>query len=143
MILHIRFVQCIDEQCNIWRSFYIFYYPLPEDYQPNKKCIWHVTFPVGFQVALNFKSFEVIRWIHFSTVYVYIISNISTITIPRMQAIQIICILQIENHDNRVYDHIEIRDGGDENSLKLGAFCGYKVSVIEFYNNGRLKHSKI
>ena len=52
-------------------------------------------------------------------------------------------ILQIENHDNCVYDYIEIRDGGDENSLKLGAFCGYKVSVIEFYNNGRLKHSKI
>ena len=42
---------------------------------------------------------------------------------------------QIENHDNCVYDYIEIRDGGDENSLKLGAFCGYKVSVIEFRYN--------
>ena len=34
-----------------------------------------------------------------------------------------------------MYDYIEIRDGGDENSLKLGAFCGYKVSVIEFWYN--------
>ena len=31
----------------------------PEDYQPNKECIWKVTVPVGFQVALKFQSFEV------------------------------------------------------------------------------------
>jgi tolkin len=34
---------------------------------------------------------------------------------------------QIENHDNCVYDYIEIRDGGDENSPKFGSFCGYKM----------------
>jgi len=32
----------------------------PEDYQPNKECIWKITVPVGFQVALKFQSFEVI-----------------------------------------------------------------------------------
>ena len=31
----------------------------PEDYQPNKECIWRVSVPVGFQVALKFQSFEV------------------------------------------------------------------------------------
>jgi hypothetical protein len=34
---------------------------------------------------------------------------------------------QIENHDNCVYDYIEIRDGADENSPKFGSFCGYKM----------------
>ena len=63
----------------------------PEDYQANKECIWRVSVPVGFQVALKFQSFE------------------------------------IENHDNCVYDYIEIRDGGDETAPKLGAFCGYKM----------------
>ena len=31
----------------------------PEDYVPNKECIWVITVPVGFQVALKFQSFEV------------------------------------------------------------------------------------
>ena len=66
----------------------------PEDYQANKECIWRVSVPVGFQVALKFQSFE------------------------------------IENHDNCVYDYIEIRDGGDETAPKLGAFCGYKASIL-------------
>ena len=36
-------------------------------------------------------------------------------------------VFQIENHDNCVYDYIEIRDGGDATSTKFGAFCGYKM----------------
>ena len=32
----------------------------PEDYVPNKECIWVITVPEGFQVALKFQSFEVI-----------------------------------------------------------------------------------
>ena len=31
----------------------------PEDYVPNKECIWVITVPEGFQVALKFQSFEV------------------------------------------------------------------------------------
>ena len=31
----------------------------PEDYVPNKECIWVITVPMGFQVALKFQSFEV------------------------------------------------------------------------------------
>ena len=31
----------------------------PEDYVPNKECIWVITVPDGFQVALKFQSFEV------------------------------------------------------------------------------------
>lgn len=45
----------------------------PDDYQPKKECVWRITVPEGFQVALKFQSFE------------------------------------IENHDNCVYDSIEIR----------------------------------
>jgi hypothetical protein len=43
--------------------------------------------------------------------------------------IMLICsgFFQIENHDNCVYDYIEIRDGGEEISPKLGSFCGYKM----------------
>ena len=32
----------------------------PEDYVPNKECIWVITVPIGFQVALKFQSFEVL-----------------------------------------------------------------------------------
>ncbi|TRY80941.1 hypothetical protein TCAL_04726 [Tigriopus californicus] len=31
----------------------------PEHYQPNKECIWKITVPEGFQVALKFQSFEI------------------------------------------------------------------------------------
>lgn len=31
----------------------------PDNYQPNKECIWKITVPEGFQVALKFQSFEV------------------------------------------------------------------------------------
>ena len=63
----------------------------PEDYQPNKECVWRITVPEGYQVALKFQSFE------------------------------------IENHDNCVYDYIEIRDGPDAQSALIGTYCGYKM----------------
>lgn len=63
----------------------------PEDYQPNKECIWRLSVPKDYQVALKFQSFEV------------------------------------ENHDNCVYDYVEIRDGLTLESPLLGVFCGYKV----------------
>lgn len=31
----------------------------PEDYQPNKECIWKLSVPEKFQIALKFQSFEV------------------------------------------------------------------------------------
>ncbi|KAK2718001.1 protein tolkin-like [Artemia franciscana] len=34
---------------------------------------------------------------------------------------------EIENHDNCVYDYLEIRDGTEENSPLIGIFCGHKV----------------
>jgi hypothetical protein len=41
----------------------------PEDYQPNKECIWRVSVPPGFQVALKFQSFEVrLKLISFKTI---------------------------------------------------------------------------
>jgi len=63
----------------------------PEDYQPNKECIWKIQVPEDFQVALKFQSFE------------------------------------IENHDNCVYDYLEIRDGDTYGADLIGTFCGYKM----------------
>ena len=33
----------------------------------------------------------------------------------------------MENHDNCVYDYLEIRDGHDDNSPLIGRFCGYNI----------------
>lgn len=63
----------------------------PDDYQPNKECIWKLTVPKDYQVALKFQSFEV------------------------------------ENHDNCVYDYVEVRDGLTMDSPLMGVFCGYKI----------------
>ena len=63
----------------------------PDEYRPNKECIWHITVPDGYQVALKFQSFE------------------------------------IENHDNCVYDYLEIKDGYTDTSPMLGRFCGHKI----------------
>ncbi|KAG8221973.1 hypothetical protein J437_LFUL014476, partial [Ladona fulva] len=30
----------------------------PDDYQPSKECVWKITVPVNYQVALKFQSFE-------------------------------------------------------------------------------------
>ncbi|KAG5673535.1 hypothetical protein PVAND_003575 [Polypedilum vanderplanki] len=64
-------------------------YPL--EYLPSKECIWKITVPKEYQVALHFQSFEV------------------------------------ENHDNCVYDYVEVRDGDEPNSRLIGVFCGYKI----------------
>ncbi|CAG2171053.1 unnamed protein product [Oppiella nova] len=74
----------------------------PEDYRPNKECIWKITVPENFQVALKFQSFE------------------------------------IENHDNCVYDYLEVRDGHNMNSPLLGKFCGYKVPDAVRSNSNKL-----
>ena len=34
---------------------------------------------------------------------------------------------EIENHDNCVYDFLEIRDGDSVTAPLIGAFCGYKM----------------
>lgn len=31
----------------------------PDDYRPNKECIWRISVPEDYQVALKFQSFEV------------------------------------------------------------------------------------
>lgn len=64
-------------------------YPL--EYLPSKECIWKITVPREYQVALHFQSFEV------------------------------------ENHDNCVYDYVEVRDGDSQDSRLIGVFCGYKI----------------
>jgi hypothetical protein len=57
----------------------------PEDYVPNKDCIWIITVPIGFQVALKFQSFEVSTYkimlvllLHFSLVKYIITYNIAS-----------------------------------------------------------------
>ena len=35
----------------------------------------------------------------------------------------------MENHDTCVYDYLEIRDGHEENSPRIGRYCGYSIPV--------------
>ncbi|XP_076233982.1 tolloid-like protein 1 tolkin [Calliopsis andreniformis] len=63
----------------------------PEEYQSSKECIWKLSVPQNYQVALKFQSFE------------------------------------IENHDNCVYDYVEVRDGHNPDSPLIGVYCGYKI----------------
>ena len=35
--------------------------------------------------------------------------------------------LQVENHNNCVYDFLEIRDGHDDDSRLIKKYCGYKI----------------
>lgn len=83
-------------------------YPL--DYLPSKECIWRITVPEEYQVALKFQSFEV------------------------------------ENHDNCVYDYVEVRDGDSADSRLIGVFCGYKVPQnmkYDFLRNNFFRLNKI
>lgn len=34
---------------------------------------------------------------------------------------------EVENHDNCVYDYVEVRDGDSADSRLIGVFCGYKI----------------
>ncbi|XP_064618038.1 tolloid-like protein 1 isoform X2 [Liolophura sinensis] len=87
----------------------------PDDYKPNKDCVWKITVSEDYQVALKFQSSE------------------------------------IENHDDCVYDYIEVRDGHDEDSPVLGRFCGYKVPgdlkstknkmTVKFVSDGSVQKS--
>lgn len=36
-------------------------------------------------------------------------------------------LLKVENHDNCVYDYVEVRDGHLPDSPLLGTYCGYKL----------------
>ncbi|XP_066581573.1 protein tolkin [Prorops nasuta] len=63
----------------------------PEEYQSSKECVWRLSVPQDYQVALKFQSFE------------------------------------IENHDNCVYDYVEVRDGHSPDSPLVGVYCGYKI----------------
>ncbi|XP_072037692.1 bone morphogenetic protein 1 homolog isoform X2 [Amphiura filiformis] len=42
----------------------------PDDYRPNKECVWQITMAKGFKVGLNFQSFEIER--HDSCIYDYV-----------------------------------------------------------------------
>lgn len=35
--------------------------------------------------------------------------------------------MKIESHDDCVYDHLEIRDGGNKNANVLAMLCGYNL----------------
>lgn len=35
--------------------------------------------------------------------------------------------IQVENHDNCVYDYVEVRDGLLQDSPLIGTYCGYKI----------------
>uniref|UniRef100_A0A673JBD6 Metalloendopeptidase n=1 Tax=Sinocyclocheilus rhinocerous TaxID=307959 RepID=A0A673JBD6_9TELE len=76
----------------------------PDDYRPNKVCVWKITVAQGYHVGLTFQSFE-------SRAADNLIINNENILFLR--------------HDNCAYDYLEVRDGNSESSPLLGRFCGY------------------
>ncbi|XP_063851508.1 protein tolkin-like [Scylla paramamosain] len=48
---------------------------------------------------------------------------------------------EIEEHDDCVYDYLDIRDGHEENSTLIGVFCGYKIpsDIKSVSNKMRIK----
>lgn len=85
----------------------------PEDYQPNIKCVWKLSVPEDFQVALKFQYFQVCFF------------KLIVLTLPTNDALQ--PMIQVENHDNCVYDYVELRDGHDADSPVIGTYCGNKT----------------
>ncbi|KAK0142000.1 Bone morphogenetic protein 1 [Merluccius polli] len=72
----------------------------PDDYPPNKNCVWIITVAQGFHVELSFHLFE--RRCDYLP------------TRPQM-----------EKHDSCAYDYLEVRDGRSGGGPLLGHFCGY------------------
>ena len=51
----------------------------------------------------------------------------------------LVILKQIENHDNCVYDYLEVRDGHEDNSPLIGKFCGYKLPPDVKSTSNRLR----
>lgn len=91
----------------------------PDDYRPNKMCVWKITVAQGYHVGLTFQSFEVRNSVPVSAMDDFVIS------LTLKFNIKLFYLDQIERHDSCAYDYLEIRDGNNENSPLLGRFCGY------------------
>lgn len=95
----------------------------PDDYRPNKVCVWKITVAQGYHVGLTFQSFEV-RYRSFVIYYIksFFVNVKTDLLILLMSDSNL---PQIERHDSCAYDYLEVRDGNSENSPLLGRFCGY------------------
>lgn len=91
----------------------------PDDYRPNKVCIWKISVSQGFHVGLTFQSFEV----HSP---VFVTSPECALLIISFFDFKLCFRPQIERHDSCAYDYLEVRDGLSESSPLLGRFCGYE-----------------
>ncbi|CAG01622.1 unnamed protein product, partial [Tetraodon nigroviridis] len=89
----------------------------PDDYRPNKMCVWKITVAQGYHVGLTFQSFEVRNATPVSAAADFVISLMCNHKLSYID--------QIERHDSCAYDYLEVRDGNNENSPLLGRFCGY------------------
>ena len=95
----------------------------PDDYRPNKVCVWKISVAQGYHVGLTFQSFEV-RHTSFCYLSTKILFDVNFTTIfDQFKRQTLFC--QIERHDSCAYDYLEVRDGNSENGPLLGRFCGY------------------
>jgi len=44
----------------------------PDDYLPNKECVWKLTAPEGYQVGLKFNVFEVYFYVFIPVLLIYV-----------------------------------------------------------------------
>lgn len=87
----------------------------PDEYLASKECIWRITVPPGYQVG----HIELVQ-----SFQVLILSPFSW-TSPFFKVSLTFHSFEIENHENCVYDFLEVRDGLNQNSSLIGTFCGY------------------
>lgn len=97
----------------------------PDDYRPNKVCVWKITVAQGYHVGLTFQSFEVRRCSFFFFLVFHLSEGNSYSLLSLSNHKPPLNPLQIERHDSCAYDYLEVRDGNSENSPLLGRFCGY------------------
>eukprot|EP00058_Branchiostoma_floridae_P028277 XP_002613768.1 hypothetical protein BRAFLDRAFT_84525 [Branchiostoma floridae] len=127
----------------------------PDDYRPNKECVWRITVPRGYNIGLTFQAFEIERHDTCSYDYVEVRDGLDEeysdrlgrycgyITPDDIKSSSNTLLVKFvsdgsvnkagfsasffkERHDTCSYDYVEVRDGLDEEySDRLGRYCGY------------------
>uniref|UniRef100_A0A8B9L7E6 Metalloendopeptidase n=1 Tax=Astyanax mexicanus TaxID=7994 RepID=A0A8B9L7E6_ASTMX len=93
----------------------------PDDYRPNKVCVWKITVAQGFNVGLHFQSFE----LHPFSLQQFIVPCSSTAGNISSAVFQV-C----------KYDYVEVHSGLSSDSKLHGRFCGStKLDPITSHSN--------
>uniref|UniRef100_A0A8B9LC32 Metalloendopeptidase n=1 Tax=Astyanax mexicanus TaxID=7994 RepID=A0A8B9LC32_ASTMX len=123
----------------------------PDDYRPNKVCVWKITVAQGFNVGLHFQSFEEgnTQRILKAKLHILLPSQICNIIQQLVSTSQSDCLQQFivpcsstaGNISSAVfqvckYDYVEVHSGLSSDSKLHGRFCGStKLDPITSHSN--------